>query len=117
MTEQGGVTLTGPDGATCAALAGPVTLPHPILLDDIDQWRTLSDGLGAVQGVPQLDRSIHHRQYLDAARVDTRRNCPRIPGTTCAFNDAVSFVLTSRSAMVSARHRFEPNIPHRRMSL
>lgn len=61
VTEQGGITLTGLDGATFAPFAGPVTLPHPILLDDIDQWRKLSDGLGAVQGVPQLDRPIHHR--------------------------------------------------------
>lgn len=71
--EQGRAGLTALDGSMLAPAVGPVTLPHPILLEDIEQWRKLSDSLGAVQGVPQLDRRIHHRPAgidLQAAGID-----------------------------------------------
>jgi hypothetical protein len=73
ISEQGHVTLMDLDGATFAPSVGPVTLPHPILLDDIDQWRKLSDSRDAAPGVSQLDRRIHDRSAgtdLQATGVD-----------------------------------------------
>ncbi|MFI8851424.1 DUF4132 domain-containing protein [Streptomyces sp. NPDC053499] len=61
VTEEGRTALLDQDGAPHTPPVGPVSLPHPILLSDVEKWRKLLDSRDATQGVPQLAREIHHR--------------------------------------------------------
>lgn len=61
VTEEGRTGLTGQDGTVHTPPAGPVSLPHPVLLSDAGKWRQLLADREAAQGVPQLAREIHHR--------------------------------------------------------
>jgi hypothetical protein len=60
VTEEGRTVLVDRDG-THTPLVGPVSLPHPVLLPDLEQWRELLDDREVTQGVPQLARQVHHR--------------------------------------------------------
>ncbi|WBB61764.1 DUF4132 domain-containing protein [Streptomyces sp. WMMC500] len=61
VTDEGRTALVGEDGTAYAPPVAPVSLPHPVLLPDVDTWRELLDDRGAAQGVPQLAREVHHR--------------------------------------------------------
>lgn len=48
------------DGETIdIPVTGTVTVPHPVLIDNIDDWREFAVDLGVTQGADQLFREIH----------------------------------------------------------
>lgn len=56
-----GLGIVNLDGETEWLRPEAVSLPHPILLDDLDDWRELAADLGVEQGVAQLFRETFTR--------------------------------------------------------
>ncbi len=54
-----GAGVVDPDGETQWLDALSLTLPHPILLEDVDDFRELATELGFEQGLQQLFREVH----------------------------------------------------------
>ena len=50
------IPVTTPDG-----IQTTVTVPHPVLIEDIDDWREFAVELGVTQGTDQLFREVHHK--------------------------------------------------------
>ncbi|MGP3985306.1 DUF4132 domain-containing protein [Streptomyces sp. 3N207] len=61
VTEEGRTGLVDQDGTPHTPPVGPMSLPHPVLLSDVEKWRELLDNREAAQGIPQLARELHHR--------------------------------------------------------
>ncbi|MFI6691762.1 DUF4132 domain-containing protein [Streptomyces sp. NPDC050433] len=61
VADDGRTTLLDVDGGAHTPPAGPVSLPHPVLLPDPDRWRKLLDTCELTQGIAQLARDVHHR--------------------------------------------------------
>ena len=61
VTGEGRTVLAGQDGGALTPPAGPVSLPHPVLLPDAEKWRELLGAREAAQGIPQLAREVHDR--------------------------------------------------------
>ncbi|WP_257231545.1 DUF4132 domain-containing protein [Streptomyces sp. Rer75] len=60
VSAEGRVCVREEDGAPYEPPTGsPVTLVHPVLLDDLQPWRRLLEERGVTQGIEQLDRRIH----------------------------------------------------------
>lgn len=51
-----GIGMVTLDGETVWTLADTITIPHPVLIAELDDFRSLSAELGLVQGVSQLFR-------------------------------------------------------------
>jgi len=66
-----GLGVVSADGETRWIEATHVALPHPVLLDGLDDWRELSTELGLTQGIQQLFRETHPR---DPALAEARAN-------------------------------------------
>ena len=56
---QRGIGLVTLDGETRWLKAEAVVLPHPVLLEDRDEWRGLASELRLRQGIQQLLREVH----------------------------------------------------------
>ncbi|GAA1471214.1 DUF4132 domain-containing protein [Corynebacterium felinum] len=56
-----GVAVADLDGESVEITAETITIPHPAVLCDIEDWREFSSELGATQGIDQLFREIHHK--------------------------------------------------------
>lgn len=56
-----GIGIVTLDGDTRWLAAEAIVLPHPVLLDERDEWRQLAAELGLRQGVQQLLREVHER--------------------------------------------------------
>lgn len=72
-----GIGMVTLDGETVWTLADTITIPHPVLISELDDFRALSAELGLVQGVSQLFRETFVRPTtLDpaAASVTEFRN-------------------------------------------
>lgn len=54
--SERGIGLVDPDGETAWVRAGSVVVPHPVLLEGLDDARALASELGLTQGVAQLFR-------------------------------------------------------------
>ncbi|WP_331767681.1 DUF4132 domain-containing protein [Embleya sp. NBC_00896] len=66
VSEDERVHIREADGALCGPPIGsPVTLVHPVLLDDLGPWRRLLEEHGATQRVEQLNRRVHRRREGD----------------------------------------------------
>ena len=61
-----GIGIVDLDGETGWLTSKAVTIPHPVLLDDLDDLRSFGAELGAEQGVLQLLREVHRRPAGDA---------------------------------------------------
>lgn len=89
--EAAGEQITGPlrdadkqalhlvdlDGETISIPASPaagvqttVTVPHPVLIADIDDWRGLAAELGVTQDADQLFRKVHVKPGTEQGRRD-----------------------------------------------
>ncbi|WP_404816289.1 DUF4132 domain-containing protein [Streptomyces thermolineatus] len=55
--ESGELHVVNPDGGTARLVPRTVTVPHPVLLPDLEELRLLAGGLGVVQGVEQIHRA------------------------------------------------------------
>ncbi|WP_461001846.1 DUF4132 domain-containing protein [Streptomonospora sediminis] len=67
VSETGQATLAGLETVATRTLpAGPVALPHPVLLPDAAQWRAALANRGAEQGFPQLARDTYQRPAYPA---------------------------------------------------
>jgi hypothetical protein len=56
--ESDGLRVVTPDGGTVRLTPRTVTMPHPVLLPQLEELRALADELGVVQGVEQIHRAI-----------------------------------------------------------
>ncbi|GAA2378220.1 hypothetical protein Cme02nite_19530 [Catellatospora methionotrophica] len=56
-----GVGVVGLDGESAWLGPGPYAVPHPVLLDDVDELREFAAELDVRQGVAQLFREAHRR--------------------------------------------------------
>ncbi|MGC0422258.1 DUF4132 domain-containing protein [Embleya sp. AB8] len=64
-----GVGIVDPDGDTVYLDASTIRIPHPVLLDDLEDLREFAVELGVDQRVQQLYREVWHRPAdLDGAR-------------------------------------------------
>jgi predicted DNA-binding WGR domain protein len=54
--SERGIGLVDPDGETTWVRAGSVVIPHPVLLDSLDDVRALASELALSQGIAQLFR-------------------------------------------------------------
>ncbi|MFD9128748.1 DUF4132 domain-containing protein [Kitasatospora sp. NPDC059571] len=61
VTADGEVRLVDLDGETVRISPATVTLPHPVLLEDLDDLREFASELGVVQGVDQIHRAVWHK--------------------------------------------------------
>lgn len=59
--DERGLGLVDLDGESRWVKPETVTLPHPILLAELDEWRALATALGATQKTPQLFRETFAR--------------------------------------------------------
>ncbi|GHH73296.1 DUF4132 domain-containing protein [Kitasatospora indigofera] len=69
-----GLGLVDLDGDTVRLTAAEIRIPHPVLLEDLDDLREFAVELGVDQQVQQLYREVWHRppgQDLTATSVDT----------------------------------------------
>lgn len=72
-TEAGELRLVNLDGETVRMAPRTVTLPHPVLLPDLDDVREFAAELGIVQRVEQIHRAMWRRpEGLDAKSTDVR---------------------------------------------
>ncbi|MFE2456492.1 DUF4132 domain-containing protein [Streptomyces sp. NPDC059402] len=55
--ERDGLRVVNPDGETVRLAAPTVTMPHPVLLPDLEALRTFAAESGVVQGVEQIHRA------------------------------------------------------------
>ncbi|MFE0800149.1 DUF4132 domain-containing protein [Streptomyces sp. NPDC058812] len=55
--DSGGLRVVNLDGETVRPAARTVTMPHPVLLPDLEELRTFAAELGVVQGVEQIHRA------------------------------------------------------------
>ncbi|MFI7641758.1 DUF4132 domain-containing protein [Nonomuraea sp. NPDC049400] len=63
VSEDGRVCIREADGTLYGPPSGsPVTLVHPVLLDDLGPWRRLLEEHGATQGVEQLSRRVRRQR-------------------------------------------------------
>ncbi|WP_405619277.1 DUF4132 domain-containing protein [Streptomyces sp. NBC_01511] len=60
-TDSGELRLVDPDGETVRLSPTTVTLPHPVLLPDLDDLREFAAELGLRQGVEQIHRATWHK--------------------------------------------------------
>ncbi|MFI9272069.1 DUF4132 domain-containing protein [Kitasatospora sp. NPDC052896] len=60
-TVDGELRLVNLDGETVRVRPTVVTLPHPVLLEDLDDLREFAAELGVVQGVDQIHRATWHK--------------------------------------------------------
>lgn len=60
-TADGGLRLVNLDGETVRISPATVTLPHPVLLEDLDDLREFAAELAVVQGVDQIHRATWHK--------------------------------------------------------
>ncbi|MEU7002154.1 DUF4132 domain-containing protein [Nonomuraea sp. NPDC046570] len=67
--DGGRIGVVNLDAETEWLEPGPVLIPHPVLLEDLDELREFAAELGAVQQVPQLSREVRHRQGRTGGRV------------------------------------------------
>lgn len=58
VTETG-LAIVDLDGESVTLEAETISIPHPAVIDDIDDWREFASELGAQQGIDQLFREIH----------------------------------------------------------
>lgn len=68
-----GLGIVDLDGESVWLRPEAVSLPHPVLLEDLDELRAFGVELGIAQGIPQLLREVHNRPDdtdLTARRVD-----------------------------------------------
>jgi Domain of unknown function (DUF4132) len=66
--EDGRLGIVDLDGETRWLDDATVTIPHPVLLDDLDELRGFAVELGVEQGIQQLLREVHRKPAdLDAA--------------------------------------------------
>jgi hypothetical protein len=56
-TADGELRLVNLDGETVRISPAVVTMPHPVLLEDLDELREFAAELGVVQGVEQIHRA------------------------------------------------------------
>jgi predicted DNA-binding WGR domain protein len=63
-----GLGLVTIDGETVWVAEPEVSLPHPILLEDLDDWRAILTELGVEQGIAQLFRETFRRPGGDEAK-------------------------------------------------
>ncbi|CAL9650922.1 DUF4132 domain-containing protein [Streptomyces sp. enrichment culture] len=63
-----GLRLVNRDGRTVSVTAPTVTMPHPVLLPDLEELRTFAAGLGVLQGVEQLHRATWRKPSAIAER-------------------------------------------------
>lgn len=61
VTAEGEVRLVDLDGETVRISPATVTLPHPVLLPDLEDLREFASELGVVQGVDQIHRAVWHK--------------------------------------------------------
>ncbi|MBD0418273.1 DUF4132 domain-containing protein [Streptomyces sp. TRM S81-3] len=59
--DSGGLRVVNLDGETVRLTPRTVTMPHPVLLPDLEELRTFVAELGVVQGVEQLHRATWHK--------------------------------------------------------
>ncbi|WP_431676856.1 DUF4132 domain-containing protein [Kitasatospora sp. KL5] len=57
-TADGELRLVDLDGETVRISPATVTLPHPVLLEDLEDLREFAAELGVVQGVDQIHRAV-----------------------------------------------------------
>jgi hypothetical protein len=58
VDDQGRLGIVNLDGETEWLTPSSVVIPHPVLLDDLDDLREFAAELGVVQAVPQLAREV-----------------------------------------------------------
>jgi predicted DNA-binding WGR domain protein len=61
VDPEKGIGLVTLDGETVWTRAETITIPHPVLLEELDDFRALAAELGLVQGVSQLFRETFAR--------------------------------------------------------
>ncbi|EKX64934.1 DUF4132 domain-containing protein [Streptomyces ipomoeae] len=72
-TDSGELRIVNLDGETVRLSPRTVTLPHPVLLPDLDDLREFAAELGIVQRVEQIHRAIWRRpDDLDAKATEVR---------------------------------------------
>lgn len=59
--DSGTLRVVNLDGETVRLTPRTVTLPHPVLLPDLEELRAFAAELDVVQGVEQLDRATWHK--------------------------------------------------------
>ncbi|WP_329389124.1 DUF4132 domain-containing protein [Streptomyces sp. NBC_01716] len=60
-TDSGELRVVDPDGETIRLSPATVTLPHPVLLPELDDLREFAAELGLTQGVEQIHRATWHK--------------------------------------------------------
>lgn len=58
VTETG-LAIVDLDGESVTLESETISIPHPAVIEDIDDWREFASELGAQQGIDQLFREIH----------------------------------------------------------
>lgn len=59
--DSGGLRVVNLDGETVRLAPRTVTMPHPVLLPDLEELRTFAAELGVTQGVEQIHRATWHK--------------------------------------------------------
>jgi hypothetical protein len=59
--DSGALRVVNLDGETVRLAPRTVTLPHPVLLPDLEELRTFAAELGVVQGIEQIHRATWHK--------------------------------------------------------
>ncbi len=108
-----GVHLLGTDGRDVTAGWTEVVIPHPVLLDDLDELRETASRLGIRQFLSQLGRDVHRRPpapegdavtaYADLAFPRLSRAWPR-PGRERVVGGYIVLDLVSEGEPVQARY-------------
>ncbi|MFA3872899.1 DUF4132 domain-containing protein [Streptomyces sp. MMCC 100] len=68
--ESDGLRVVNLDGETVRLTAPTVTMPHPVLLPDLEELRTFAAELGVVQGVEQIHRATWPKPAGTDGRAD-----------------------------------------------
>lgn len=122
--DQGQTTLLSVDAIPLHPAADPVSLPHPVLLPDVERWRAVLDAWGITQGIQQVARQVHRRPGdVDGSALSTDPYPGPPLGSPVTATDlardhgyrvhgACATVRTSEGEMqIEARYRLGPDDP------
>jgi predicted DNA-binding WGR domain protein len=98
-----GVGVVDLDGETRWLAAASLTFPHPVTLDELDDWRSLLLELGLSQGTPQLLRETFARTAEDDGNRVGRFSGAEFEPLAVAINEARKLGLRVRGGCAVAR--------------
>ena len=68
-----GLGIVDLDGESLTMTNETITIPHPAVIEDLEDWREFTSELGATQGLDQLFREIHRKPTDTKGRKDALR--------------------------------------------